>query len=152
MMPYGFYSITSRHEDEVNAMVANWITQASFDPRLITLALQKTSYSYSLITKGRVFAVNLFKAAEAEGIKPFTKSRQKNPEKMEQVSYRPGPVTGCPVLAGAAAFLECQVRQVVDVGGDHDLVVAEVVGAEVLNAAEAGEILSLPDLKWSYAG
>jgi flavin reductase (DIM6/NTAB) family NADH-FMN oxidoreductase RutF len=25
MMPYGFYSITSRNSDEVNAMVANWV-------------------------------------------------------------------------------------------------------------------------------
>lgn len=52
MMPYGFYSITSRRGDEVNAMVANWITQSSFEPQLVTLALQKTSYSYGLITEG----------------------------------------------------------------------------------------------------
>jgi flavin reductase (DIM6/NTAB) family NADH-FMN oxidoreductase RutF len=152
MMPYGFYSITSRYADEVNAMVANWITQSSFEPRLVTLALQKTSYSHDMITKGKVFAVNLFKTAEAEGIKPFTKSRKKNPAKMETADFTPGPETGCPILAGATAYLECKVRQVVDVGGDHDLIVAEVVGAGLKEKVNPSDILSLPDLGWNYSG
>ncbi len=152
MMPYGFYSITSRHGDEVNAMVANWITQSSFEPRLVTLALQKTSYSHGLITEGRVFAVNLFKAADSEKIKPFTKSRKKNPEKMAGADYTPGPETGCPILGGATAYLECKVRQVVEVGGDHDLIIGEVVGAGVKDKVDPAEILTLPNLGWSYAG
>lgn len=48
MMPYGFYSVTSRDGDEVNAMVANWITQASFEPRLIAMGLQKSAYTYGM--------------------------------------------------------------------------------------------------------
>jgi flavin reductase (DIM6/NTAB) family NADH-FMN oxidoreductase RutF len=56
------------------------------------------------------------------------------------------------VLAGAAAYLECRVVAIHDNGGDHSLVVGEVIGAEILKPSEAGDTLSLPALGWSYAG
>jgi flavin reductase (DIM6/NTAB) family NADH-FMN oxidoreductase RutF len=96
LMTYGFYSITSRQGDEVNAMVANWVTQVSFEPRQVALGLQKTSYSHSLITAGKVFAINIFYKADVESMKLFTKSRAKNPDKMVNAHYSPGPETGCP--------------------------------------------------------
>ncbi len=152
MMPYGFYAITARSGEDVNAMSANWLTQASFEPRLLTLALQKTSYTHGLIETGRVFAVNIFRAEDEALIKPFTKSRSKNPEKMTEARFHPAPGTGCPVLEGAAAVIECRVKQILDTGGDHDLVVGEVVGAQVLKPGEVDDSLTLMDIGWSYAG
>ena len=151
-LPYGFYAITSRAGEDVNAMVANWVTQVSFEPRLITLGLQKTCYTHGLIQAGRVFAVNLFLKADAEAIKPFTKGRSKNPDKMTDANYSPAPMTGCPVLEGAAAYIECEVVEIVDLGGDHDLVVGKVVGAGVEKEGAVGDTLTLLDLGWSYAG
>ena len=152
MMPYGFYGITSRSGDEVNAMVANWVTQASFEPRLVAVGLQKSAYSHGLIEQGGVFAINIFRAEEQDAIMPFTKSRSKNPDKMAGATYVDGPETGCPILEGVAAYVECKVVSMVDVGGDHDLLVGEVVGGGVNKEAEVGEVLSLVTLGWSYAG
>lgn len=118
MMPYGFYSVTSRAGEEVNAMVATWVIQTSFEPRQVALALQKTSYSHGLIERGGVFAVNIFNKADAEAIKPFTKSRAKSPDKMKEAGYSEGSETGCPILEEAAAYLECEVVGKLDVGGD----------------------------------
>lgn len=151
-MPYGFYSITSCTSDDANAMVANWVTQASFEPRLIALGLQKTSFTHGLLEKGGSFAINIFSQEDSEAIMPFTKGRSKNPDKMKDASYSDAPVTGCPVLEGASAYVECRVVQIVDVGGDHDIVVGEVVGGDVLKEIEASEALTLPKLGWSYAG
>lgn len=152
MIPYGFYSISSHHGDDVNVMVANWIMQVSFEPRLVAFGLQKTSYSYGLIKKGGVFAINLYNKDDDEEIKGFTKSRSKNPDKVESAEFTPGPETGCPILVNAAAYLEVKVHQFVDVGGDHDIVVGEVVGADVRKPGEAADTLSLPIIGWSYAG
>lgn len=152
MLPYGFYAIGSRSDSDVNIMVANWITQASFSPRLVALGLQKTSYTHQLISAGRVFTVNIFNEADADVIKGFTKSREKNPDKVKDANYSAGPETGAPVVDGAAAYLECRVVQIVDVGGDHDLVVGEVVGAGVSKEGPVDETLTLPDIGWSYAG
>lgn len=152
MMPYGFYSITSRAGDEVNAMVANWVTQVSFTPRQLALGLQKTCYTHGLIEQGEVFALNIFRKEDSEVIKPFTKGRAKNPDKMQEASYTPAPGTGCPVLEGSAAYVECRLVRIVDTGGDHDIVIGEVIGAGVSTPGGADETLTLPDLGWSYAG
>lgn len=152
MMPYGFYSITSRHVDERNIMVANWEMQTSFDPRLVVIGLQRTSFTHGLIKDGRVFAINIFNQSDAEAFKPFTKGRAKNPEKVKDAVFTDGPETGCPILEGAAAYLECKVIEICNVGGDHDLVVGEVIGAGVNKPGDPSETLNLPDLGWSYAG
>jgi flavin reductase (DIM6/NTAB) family NADH-FMN oxidoreductase RutF len=152
MMPYGFYSLTSKSGDDVNAMVLNWVTQISFEPTLVALGLAKDAYTHQLVEQGGVFAVNLFNKADAEAIKPFSKSRAKSPDKMEAAAYSTGPETGCPILDDASAHFECKVVDIIDIGGDHDIVVGEVIGAGVKKSAGPEEILSLPDIGWSYAG
>ncbi|MDX1616585.1 MAG: flavin reductase family protein [Candidatus Promineifilaceae bacterium] len=153
LMPYGFYSVTSRAGDDVNAMVANWLTQVSFDPRRVALGLQKTCYTHGLVEKSGVFALNIFHEDDEELLMPFTKGRSKRPDKMDEAEFTPAPETGCPILDGAAAYLEFKVVEIVDFGGDHDIILAEPVGAGVLNEdVEVEEILTLPKLGWSYAG
>ncbi len=151
-MPYGFYSFTTNNGDEVNAMVVNWVTQASFSPRRIAVAIAKKAYSYDLVTSGKVFALNIFNEEDQESIMPFTGGRAKRPDKMEKATYTPGPETGCPILEGAAAYIECKVVDVVDIGGDHDLIIGEPVNAALLKEGDVKSTLGLPDLGWSYAG
>ncbi len=151
-IPYGIYCVTSRNGDEVNAMVATWMTQVSFKPRLLAIGVQKTSHSYKLIEQGKVFAVNIFRKEDIEAIKKFTKGLSKNPDKMEDVNYTDGPETGCPILADSAAYLECRVRSIYDEGGDHNIVVGEIVSAGINKPGDMPDTLSLIDLGWSYAG
>ncbi len=151
-MPYGFYSITSRNGDDVNAMVANWVTQASFSPRLVTIGLAKNAYTHDVIANGKVFAINIFNEEDKEAIMPFTGGRAKRPEKMANASYTDGPETGAPILEGAAAYLECKMVNLIDIGGDHDLLVGEVINAGVMKEGEVTDTLTLPKMGWSYAG
>ena len=153
MIPYGFYSITtSDGEGELNIMVANWFTQVSFTPRLVALGLQKTSYSHGLVEKGRVFAVNIFRKEDERILKRFTKSRERNPDKVKDAAFSLSPTVGAPMIEGAAAVLEVEVRQIVDAGGDHDIVIGKVVNAVVFKPGDCTETLTLVDLGWSYAG
>jgi len=151
-LPYGFYSITSKFGDEENARVLNWMTQVSFEPRLIAIVVQKTSFSYHLIEKGKVFVLNVFNIEDADAVIPITKGRKKNPEKMKNLDYKPGAEIGCPILDDAAAYLECRVRSIQVVGGDHNIVVGEIVGAGVRKPGSAEDTLSLPKIGWIYSG
>lgn len=152
MFPYGFYALTSKNGDEVNAMVVNWVTQVSFDPRMVAVGLQKTSFSHGLVEAGKVFGLLVFRNEDKESLMGFTKGRSKNPDKMKDAKYTPAPETGVPILDGAAAYIECRVKEIVDIGGDHDIVVGEVVGADVMKEGEPADMLSLVKLGWSYAG
>jgi flavin reductase (DIM6/NTAB) family NADH-FMN oxidoreductase RutF len=151
-IPYGFYSLTSSVENEVNAMVFNWFMQTSFTPRLVAVGLSKKAHTYDLISKSGVFAVNIFNMEDQETLTQFTKPRAKDPQKMEDAQYYPGPQTGCPIFDDAAAFLECKVVKMVDIGGDHDILVGEVINAGIQKPGEVEDTLTLPDLGWSYAG
>lgn len=153
MIPYGFYAITSTDgEGDVNIMVANWFTQVSFTPRLVALGLAKKAYSHGLVEKGRVFGVNIFKKEAERLIKYFTKSREKKPDKVEAAEYSLSPTIGVPIVDGAAANLEVRVEAIVDVGGDHDIIIGEVVEAQVFKPGDCSETLTLPHIGWSYAG
>lgn len=151
-MAYGFYAIGSRSGEEINIMVANWVMQVSFTPRLLAIGLQKKAYSYGLIASGRLFTLNIFHKEDSEAIRPFTKSRVKNPDKIANANYSLAPETGCPIPAGTAAYLECKVTTILDSGGDHNLVIGEVIGGGVMKAGEAANTLTLLDLGWNYAG
>ena len=151
-IPYGFYSLTSRFEDDANAMVFNWFSQVSFSPRLVAVRLAKKAYTYEMINKSGVFAVNIFNKEDQDALTYFSKARAKRPDKMENAVYAPGPETGCPILEGAAAYLECKVVQMVDAGGDHDILIGEVINAGILKTGDVDDTLSLPHVGWSYAG
>jgi flavin reductase (DIM6/NTAB) family NADH-FMN oxidoreductase RutF len=71
---------------------------------------------------------------------------------MEEASYKEAPLTGCPVLEGASAFMEFNVVNIFDVGGDHDIVVGELINAVSLREGEVDDSLTLPYIGWSYAG
>jgi len=151
-IPYGFYSLTSRHEDDANAMVFNWFSQVSFSPRLVAVGLAKKSYTYKLINESGVFAVNIFNKEDQDALTQYSKPRAKRQDKMENAVFTPGQETGCPILEGAAAYLECKVLQMVNVGGDHDILVGEVINAGILKPGDVNDTLSLPYVGWSYAG
>ena len=85
-LPYGFYSITSRRGDEVNAMVGNWLTQVSFEPRLLLFGLSKTAYTHEVVAAGGVFAVNIFNKEDDGVVRQLTKARAKKPDKMDGVA------------------------------------------------------------------
>ncbi|NOH14282.1 MAG: flavin reductase family protein [Chloroflexi bacterium] len=151
-IPYGFYALTSRDGDDRNVMVVNWFTQVSFEPQHVGIGLQVTSYTYGLIEKGQVFGINVFHKDDAEVIKQFTKSREKNPEKFEAANYSDGEVTGVPILDEAAAYMECEVVGKVETGSGHDMIVGKVVAAGLRKELKVEDTLTLPDIGWSYAG
>ena len=75
MMPYGFYSFTTKNGADVNAMVVNWVSQMSYEPRLIAVGIQKSCYSRGLVEAGRVFGLNIFLQADSDAIMPVTSGR-----------------------------------------------------------------------------
>ena len=143
MMPYGFYAFTTKSDDDANIMVVNWVSQMSYAPRLIAVGIQNFCHSYGVVTAGQVFGLNIFLQADEEAIKPALGGRAKRPDKMKEAEYTPAPETGVPVLAGAAAYIECKVTQIIDVGGDHDIVVGEAINAEIMKEGAPPDMLSL---------
>jgi flavin reductase (DIM6/NTAB) family NADH-FMN oxidoreductase RutF len=150
-MPSGLYVIGSRDGDRRNAMTANWVTQLSFDPKLVGVSVEHDAFTHELITAGGVFAVNLVDREDRAIVRKFTKPVEVDLDArtLNGFAFHDG-VSGAPILDQAAAYVDCRVQQTVELGG-HTLFVGEVVDAGFVKA-EGTEVLRMEDTRMNYGG
>ncbi|WP_224999564.1 flavin reductase family protein [Cesiribacter sp. SM1] len=139
---YGFYILTTRQdgeklsqraEDYYAAGLVSWVTQCSFDPPMISVAVQKQSDLNETISKSRVFALNILGKADLPMISPFSKKTAVEPGRLNGFAFEEGEKTGVPVFKSVPAYLECRVKEIIHSEADHVIFMAEVVNVEVLN-------------------
>lgn len=160
-MPYGLYIIGSRLDEGPNGMMADWVMQVAFDPRLVAVSIENDAHTLANINRSGVFSVNLLSAEEfslaAKFAQPYYGSKVKGRgspardeihHKLDGVRHEPGAHTGCPVLTDALAWLECHVHMTVPLG-DHTLVIGRVVDGVVLRE---GDPLTSTITGWPYSG
>src|SRR3954469_15161342 len=71
--PSGLYVIGSRAGDRRNGMTANWVTQVSFDPKLVAVSIEKEALTHQLISDGGSFTVNTVDREDRAIVRKFTK-------------------------------------------------------------------------------
>ena len=150
-MPSGLFVVGSRAGERRNAMTMNWATQVSFDPKLVAVSIEKAALTHELIGEGGVFALNIVDREDRASVRKFTKPVEVDADArtLNGFPFHDG-VTGAPVLDGAVAWVECRVRQQVDVG-DHTLFVGEVVEAG-FQKPEDTPVLRMEDTRMNYGG
>jgi flavin reductase (DIM6/NTAB) family NADH-FMN oxidoreductase RutF len=142
-IPYGLYVIGVRAggDGEMNAMAASWVTQCSFYPPLIMVAVRKPSRTYDLVKSGGTYK------KERRIVRTLEKPFRAAGNKVGKVAHVEED-TGAPILRLAFAYLECKVREIYE-PGDHALIIGEVVHAGVRGK---GEPIMCSDLKRHYGG
>ena len=127
-MTYGIYVLTSCHQQQINGMIASWVSQVSYDPPLITAAVHTHRYSHELIEKGGSFVLHVLAKSQTNFLSRF---KGRDPEaKFSALKWTPGQ-SGCPILSECLAYLECELRTHYR-PGDHTLFIGEVIDAGVL--------------------
>jgi flavorubredoxin/flavin reductase (DIM6/NTAB) family NADH-FMN oxidoreductase RutF len=115
------------------AMVASWVSQASFTPPGVTVAVARDRAVETLLHVGDRFALNVLAAGRESGpMKRFLQPFQPGADRFAGLELERTPA-GQPVLPEALAWLEATVRQRMECG-DHWLVYAEVDHGRVLDA------------------
>jgi flavin reductase (DIM6/NTAB) family NADH-FMN oxidoreductase RutF len=150
-MPSGLYILGSRAGDRRNGMTCNWATQVGFDPKLLAVSVEQEAFTHELITEGRVFALNLVDREDRAIVRKFTKPVEVDAEAktLNGFPFHDGR-TGAPILDQALAYLDCEVRQTVDVGG-HTLFLGEIVDAAFQKPEETLP-LRMEDTRMNYGG
>jgi flavin reductase (DIM6/NTAB) family NADH-FMN oxidoreductase RutF len=152
-MPSGLYVVGSTDKAaRRNGMTLNWATQVSFDPKLIGVGVEREAFTHALITASGVFSLCLVDREDRAIVRKFTKPVDVDLEArtLNGFPYLDGPVTGAPVLTQSVAYVECEVRQPVDIG-NHTLFLGEVVNAAFLKDEET-PILRMEDTRMNYGG
>ena len=150
-MPSGLYVIGSRAGDRRNGMTANWVTQISFDPKLVAVSVEKGAFTHELISEGRVFTVNIVDREDRAIVRKFTKPVEVDADArtLNGFPFHDGR-TGAPILDQAVAHVECEVRDTFDAGG-HTLFVGEVVDAAFAKPEDT-PVLRMEDTRMNYGG
>ncbi|OAI38834.1 hypothetical protein AYO38_08845 [bacterium SCGC AG-212-C10] len=161
-LSYGVQVIGSHNRaGELNAMLADWVMQVSFKPRLVAVAIENDARTLRFIRDTGVFSVNLLH--EKDGIEIARKvvmpSEAKKVrgrsedlagqviDKLEGIRYVIGE-EGCPLLNDALGWFTCDAEQFIPTG-DHTVVIGRVTDGDVIRT---GDMLIERDLGWEYAG
>jgi flavorubredoxin/flavin reductase (DIM6/NTAB) family NADH-FMN oxidoreductase RutF len=129
----GSLSIVTTQQEEVSgAMLASWVSQATFNPPGLTVAVAKERAIESLMHKNGKFVLNVLEQGKHLGLmKQFLKPFAPGEDRFVGVATEPA-ANGCAILTEGLAYLECTVESRMDCG-DHWLIYAIVDSGKVLN-------------------
>ena len=128
--PQGVTVVTFRAPSGPKGMTVSSFTSVSLQPPLVLVSIARSSELHDHLVAADAFAVN-FLADDQKSVSDLFAGRVKVAERFDSIRHAPG-VSGAPVIEGARAVVECRRWKVYD-GGDHSLVVGEVVTAGALN-------------------
>jgi len=150
-LPYGLYVVGSRAGERRNGMTINFVSQVSMNPKLMGIGVEAEAVTHQLITEGGIFALNTISREDRAIVRKFTKPVEVDAEAstLNGFPFHDG-LTGAPILDQAVAYVDCEVRQSLDLG-NHTLFIGEVVDAG-FQSDEDTEVLRMEDTRLNYGG
>jgi flavin reductase len=116
--------ITSGRGAAANGMTATAVCGVSADPPSILIVVNSENRTHALIERAGAYAVNVL-SSEQQSLAIHFASRPAAP--FATVAHRNG-ITGCPVLEGCDANIECVVESQIRFG-THSIFIGRVVGS-----------------------
>lgn len=121
--------ITLCHKNNHQGFLISWISQATFSPPGLMIAISKSLLEDDSLDKGSSFILNILK--EGRNVRrhfSFTRDLSKN--SLSEVTTTTA-ANGCLIVAEALAYLECRIEQKMN-AGDCWLIYAVVEAGHVL--------------------
>jgi flavin reductase (DIM6/NTAB) family NADH-FMN oxidoreductase RutF len=146
---YSMYIASAADGDELAAGAVHWISQASFAPPLLMVSLRGESNLHRLAERTRMLAVNALTSEQKPIAAAFFKPSQVIEDRINGYAFERGSLSGAPILEDAWAWVEARVTEIVK-RGDHSVIVAEVVAADIRDGDR--RTLIMWDTERVYAG
>ena len=125
----GVTVVTAAADGEIHGMTVSAFSSVSASPPLVLVCANRTSTTNDVIRAGGAFAVNILEAAQADISTRFAVAEVET--RFAETEWSPGP-TGLPLIKGALAHLECEVRSMHD-EGSHTIFVGLVKRSSVFD-------------------
>jgi flavorubredoxin/flavin reductase (DIM6/NTAB) family NADH-FMN oxidoreductase RutF len=128
----GLYIITATKDHISSAMLASWVSQASFEPPGFTIAVAKDRAIESLMQVGDKFVLNILEEGKYQPLmKHFLKRFKPGADRFAGVKTQTA-TNGSPILTDALAYLECEVVSRMECS-DHWIVYSKVTTGRISN-------------------
>lgn len=125
--------VGSAHAGRSNVMAAAWAMPLDFTPPKVAVVIDKATLTRELVEASGVLSLSVPCVAQAGLTRAVGgESGLAHSDKLNRcgVLFEPGPHTGCPLVQGCIAHLECRLLPATaHVAGPHDLILAEVIAA-----------------------
>lgn len=133
---YGLFWVTAEHAGERGVFTANWVSQASFDPPLLMLSVEKISSTLPLIRASGRFVIGPYRSDQRELAGNLGRPKSKVGDKLtaydlETISMDSGGFA----LYDSLGALGCGVRTESD-AGDSVVLIAEILEARILTGGD----------------
>jgi flavin reductase (DIM6/NTAB) family NADH-FMN oxidoreductase RutF len=127
--------VTTVVDDEDHAITVSAFTSVSLDPPLVLVCLDKTARFHEAVLRSGTWAVSILNESGQDAATWFALRGRPLDGQLEKVAYHRGEFSGAGLLEDAVAWLECRTWRTYD-GGDHTIVVGEVMTAAVTDAVD----------------
>lgn len=128
--PTGVTVVTAYHDGKAYGITANSFASVSLEPQLVLWSVVKAAERANVFLAAKSYAI-CFLGKEQADIAQFCAENECLPDgKWSENRY------GFPVIDGAGVVLACRQHAVYP-GGDHDIIVGEVMGISVNERAGA---------------
>ena len=125
-------AVTAKNGDAQSAMLASWVSQASFNPPALTVAVAKERAVESFLLKGSMFNLNVLQSGnEKDVIKALLKPFKPGENRFGDMDVDISEVNECAIVTDALSYLECEVSERMECG-DHWVVLAKVNDGKLL--------------------
>jgi flavin reductase (DIM6/NTAB) family NADH-FMN oxidoreductase RutF len=101
---------------------ANSFTSVSLDPPLILVCLAKSAASCAIFQVAESYAVNILSEHQKSVSATFS---SRSADRFADVDWSTR-ATGCPIIEGVVAWLDCRMHQIID-AGDHYILISRIV-------------------------
>ena len=149
LLTNGIYVMTSRSGEKFGAATITWVSQAGFKPPLLMVALRKDGNVLECLAESRQAILHILDKQQADIAQKFFASANESGGLLNGEPHSKGKKTSAPLLTNAHAYLECEMREIMEKHGDHAIAVLEVVNAEIRREVDP---LTVADSPWEYGG
>jgi len=125
----GVAVVTSAVGEARHGMTVNSFGSISLDPPLVTVTMHNDTRTFRLVSESGFFAVTILTAAQQDVAERFAGRQAGTGDRMASLETFIL-VSGAPLLAGGAAFLDCRVVHQYDMR-HSTLLVGEVLSARI---------------------
>ncbi len=133
----GLYVVTAAQQGRSGAMVASWVSQASYEPPSLTVAVARERAIEALLQVDDRFVLNVLRQDNHQPLlRHFLRRFPPGADRFAGIPVLKGVAAGGPVLGDALAYLGCRVTQRLETA-DHWIVVAEVEEGSVSDTEAA---------------
>jgi flavin reductase (DIM6/NTAB) family NADH-FMN oxidoreductase RutF len=144
-IPYGIYVLTTKQGTHLWALIVSWVSQVSYSPPLLMVALRRNRKVLPAIRESGFFSLSLLKK---EQISLIPQVKGTSPESVSSLFSEEKNPKIAPFLRGCLAFWDCLLVSAVE-AGDHVLFIGEVRSA---STEGKGDPLTTMDYGKTYIG